>query len=58
MRWVRALAAFLGIGRVAGAVLDTDIEADLFDRTPQVALDISRQRFQRRDVGIFLNMES
>ena len=43
--------AFLLRGRgVAGAVLDADWQADLIDRSAQVALDIRRQRLERRDI--------
>ena len=41
----------LAVGRrVAGAGLDPDRQAHLLDRADEVALDVDRQRFQRRDV--------
>ena len=43
--------ARLAVGRrVAGAGLDPDRQAHLLDRGEQVALDVDRQRLQRRDV--------
>ena len=50
MRRVSALFAALGIGGVAGAVFDADVEACAFDRGAQVAADVGGQRLQRRDV--------
>ena len=47
MRRVGALAFLLGLGGVAGAVFDADIQPHLFDRCAQVAFDVSRQRLQR-----------
>ncbi len=37
-------------GRVAGAGLDIDRQADTLDRRLQIALDVRRQRLERRDV--------
>ncbi len=50
MRRVGALAAALGVGGVAGAVLDTDRQGSALDRPAQVAADIGGQRLERRDV--------
>ena len=50
MRRVGALAAALGVGGVAGAVLDPDRQARAFDRGAQVAADVGGQRLERRDV--------
>ena len=45
-----ALALALRRRRVAGAGLDADGQAHLGDRALQVALDVDRERLQRRDV--------
>ena len=37
-------------GRVAGPGLDPDVEPHLADRVEQIALDVDRQRLERRDV--------
>ena len=50
MRRVHALALSLGLGGVAGAVLDPDLQAGAFDRGAEVAADVGRQRLERRDV--------
>ena len=50
MRRVGALAAALGIGGVAGAVLDPDGKVGPFDRAAQVAADVGGERLEGRDV--------
>ena len=47
---VGALAAFLGIGGVAGPILDPDGQAHFVDRGGQVAFDVGGKRFQRADI--------
>ena len=50
MRRVGALAAALGIGGVAGAILDPDGQVRAFDRAAQVAADVGGERLEGRDV--------
>jgi hypothetical protein len=50
MRRVGALAAALGVGGVAGAVLDADRQGGTLDRAAQVAADIGGQRLEGGDV--------
>jgi hypothetical protein len=50
VRRVELLALAFGLRRVAGAVLDRDVEAHFEDGLHQVALDIDRERLQGRDV--------
>ena len=50
LRRPRALARLALGRRVAGARLDPDRQAHLADRIDEVALDVDRQRLQRRDV--------
>lgn len=47
---VGALAAALGVGGVAGAVLDANGQARALNRAAQVAADVGGQRLERRDV--------
>ncbi len=44
------LALALALRRIAGARLDADGQAHLADRLHQVALDINRERLERRDI--------
>ncbi len=46
----RALADLALMGRVAGPGLDADRKAHLLDRREQIALDVDRERLERRDV--------
>ena len=50
MRRVGALATAARVRGVAGAVLNADRQAHLLDRAGEVALDVCRERLQRRDV--------
>jgi len=50
VRRAAALALAAGLGGVAGAGLVADRQAQLGDRRLQVAVDVHRQRLQRRDV--------
>ena len=50
LRRIGALAAALALAGVAGAVLNADIQAHFRHRPGQIAPDIRRQRFQRRDI--------
>ena len=50
MRRVGALAFFLGLRSVACAVFNADVQAHITDRSLQISLDISGERFERRDV--------
>ena len=50
MRRIGALAALLGIGGVAGPVLDPDGQAHFGDRCSQVALDVGGKGFERADI--------
>ena len=47
---ITALALALGGGRVAGAGFQPHVEAHLLHRDFQVARDVDRQRFERRDI--------
>ena len=47
---IAALALAFGCRRIAGAGLDADGQAEIGDRAVEVARDIHRQRFQRRNV--------
>jgi hypothetical protein len=50
MRRVGALAAALGVGGVAGAILDPDWQARAFDGGAEVAADVGGEGLERRDV--------
>ncbi len=50
MRWVGALFAALGVGGVAGAILNPDAQRGTLNRGAQVAADVGGEGFQRRDV--------
>ena len=50
MRWRGALALALGLGGVAGAILNSDWDADFIDGSAQVAFDVSGEGLEWRDV--------
>ena len=50
MRWVGALAAALGVGGVAGAILDPDIQARALDGMTKIAADVGGEGLEGRDV--------
>lgn len=50
VRRVLALALLLRLFGVAGTAFDMDVQPDLADRRHQIALNISGQRLQRRQI--------
>src|SRR5690606_16330426 len=44
------LTLALVCGRIAGSCLDGNVELHLFDRLAEIALDVDRQRLERRNV--------
>ena len=50
VRRINSLSFLLRGGRIASAIFHADLKAHFFNGRAQIAFDVRRQRFQRRDI--------